>query len=577
MFIKSLQIIKGTEVIRNILFKYGLNFIVDETVAGNNTTGNSVGKTTVIKLIDFCLGANQKIIYTDDEDKKKEYKLVKDYLINNNIVIKATFSKSLDDENSKCVEVQRNFLSRKQAIRKINGEDIPEKDFENKLSLELFGVPDMGQPSFNQLIAHNLRYKDIRISNTLKFLDAYASDQDYQFLFLYMFGCPFGRAGEKLDLSKKLELETAFKNRLEQKGTKKDFDMLLDTIKKRIKKLEALKNNNEDYQLYKKLIDDKNDNIGKLNKLSAEKANVMLKLDIIKDSIKELNDDVFEPNFEDIKLLYNEVNSYIKNIHVTFEQVVNYHQSMVKERKKFIQQEESKLQERKELIASRINQIIQENQSINKEISKINYKLDVDNYQLELSKLYEKKGEYESYILQLEESNEKIKNIEKDISLVDEELFSKQFQDNLDSKLKNFNDYLSRVSKFLYNESYIVSENIKTNKKNVKCYEFSIIYSDSYSTGKKQGEVLCFDLAYLQYAKKNNIPSLMFLANDKKELLHTNQMIKLSEFLRDKKIQFICSILKDKIPKELDKDENICIKLKQEDKLFRIENSSDTY
>ena len=105
MFIKSLQIIKGTEVIRNILFKYGLNFIVDETVAGNNTTGNSVGKTTVIKLIDFCLGANQKIIYTDDEDKKKEYKLVKDYLINNNIVIKATFSKSLDDENSKCVEV----------------------------------------------------------------------------------------------------------------------------------------------------------------------------------------------------------------------------------------------------------------------------------------------------------------------------------------------------------------------------------------------------------------------------------------------------------------------------------------
>ena len=235
--------------------------------------------------------------------------------------------------------------------------------------------------------------------------------------------------------------------------------------------------------------------MGKLNKLSAEKANVMLKLDIIKDSIKELNDDVFEPNFEDIKLLYNEVNSYIKNIHVTFEQVVNYHQSMVKERKKFIQQEESKLQERKELITSRINQIIQENQSINKEISKINYKLDVDNYQLELSKLYEKKGEYESYILQLEESNEKIKNIEKDISLVDEELFSKQFQDNLDSKLKNFNDYLSRVSKFLYNESYIVSENIKTNKKNVKCYEFSIIYSDSYSTGKKQGEVLCFDLA----------------------------------------------------------------------------------
>lgn len=572
MFIKYLQIIKGDKIIRDIAFKYGLNFIVDDTISGKNTTGNSVGKTTVIKLIDYCLGANQKIIYADDEDKKKEYDLVKDFLINNNIIIKAKFSESLDDENSKCVEVQRNFLSRKQAIRKINGEDISEKDFENRLSLELFGVSNLKQPTFNQLIAHNIRYKDIRISNTFKFLDAYATDQDYQFLFLYMFGCPFGKAGEKLELSKKLELELSFKNRLEQKGTKNDFDMLLDTIKKSIAKLENLKNKNEDYQQYKNLIKVKNDNIGNLNKLSTEKSNIILKANILEDSLKELNDDNFDPNFEDIKLIYTEVNKYIKDIHVTFEQVVNYHQSMIKERKNFIEQEKLILQKKQETITSAINRIIEENQFINKQLEDINYKLDVDSYQLELSKLYEKKGEYETYISQLGDIEQKIKDIRKDISLVDEELFSEKFKNNLDSKIKNFNDYLSKVSKKLFNEEYLVSENIKINKKNVKCYEFSIIYSNSYSTGKKQGEVLCFDLAYLQYAKDNNIPSLMFLANDKKELLHTNQMLKLSEFLQNKKIQFICAILKDKIPPELDKEENICIKLRQEDKLFRIEN-----
>ena len=261
MFIKSLQIIKENVIIRDIKFKYGLNFIVDETISGNNTTGNSVGKTTVIKLIDFCLGANQKIIYSDDENKKKEYQLVKDFLINKGILIRAVFCENLESDKAKNIVVERNFLNRKQAIRRINGEEILEKDFSNKLSLELFGVPDLGQPSFNQLIAHNIRYKDIRISNTFKYLDAFASDQDYQFLFLYMFGCPFGRASEKLELSKKLDLELAFKNRLEQKGTKNDFDMLLDTVKKSIEKLEQKKYTTEDYQKYNSLIDLKNKNI----------------------------------------------------------------------------------------------------------------------------------------------------------------------------------------------------------------------------------------------------------------------------------------------------------------------------
>lgn len=574
MFIKSLQITKGNVIIRNIDFKYGLNFIVDETIAGNNTTGNSVGKTTVIKLIDFCLGANQKIIYTDDENKKKEYQLVKDFLINNGILIKAIFCESLDSDKTKIVTIERNFLNRKHAIRRINGEDVLEKDFSNILSLELFGVPDLGKPSFNQLIAHNIRYKDIRISNTFKFLDAYASDQDYQFLFLYMFGCPFGRASEKLELAKKLDIELAFKTRLEQKGTKNDFDILLDTISKSIENLEQKKCVNEDYQKYKDLIDIKNKNIGLLNRLSTEKSNISLKLDIIEDSLAELENDVFEPDLEDIKTLYEEVNTFIENIHVSFEQVVDYHSAMVKERKNFIQQEKQKLQNAQENLTSQINTIIESNKKINEEIGKVNYKYDLDKMQLELSRLYEKKGEYETILSQLNEIDEKVKSIQKDIALVDEELFSEKFQDNLHSKIKSFNDYLSKVSKKLYNEDYLVSENIKTNKKNVKTYEFSIIYSDSYSTGKKQGEVLCFDLAYLQYAKDNNIPSLMFLANDKKELLHTNQMLKLSEFLQNKKIQFICSILKDKLPEELNKDENICIRLKQEDKLFRIENGN---
>lgn len=79
MFLKSLIITIGANVVREIEFRKGLNLIVDESTT--QITGNSVGKTTVLKLIDFCLGAEAKGIYVDPESKRQEYKMVKDYLI----------------------------------------------------------------------------------------------------------------------------------------------------------------------------------------------------------------------------------------------------------------------------------------------------------------------------------------------------------------------------------------------------------------------------------------------------------------------------------------------------------------
>ena len=82
MFIKYLTITSPTETIREIEFKAGLNLIVDDTPTTEvKLTGNNVGKTTVLKLIDFCLGAKPSIIFTDTENKKEVYGLVKDYLI----------------------------------------------------------------------------------------------------------------------------------------------------------------------------------------------------------------------------------------------------------------------------------------------------------------------------------------------------------------------------------------------------------------------------------------------------------------------------------------------------------------
>ena len=94
----------------------------------------------------------------------------------------------------------------------------------------------------------------------------------------------------------------------------------------------------------------------------------------------------------------------------------------------------------------------------------------------------------------------------------------------------------------------------------------------NFSSGKKQGEISCFDIAYTLFADEENIPCFHFLLNDKKELMHDNQLLKIAHLVNNKGIQFVASILKDKLPEELNREEYFVVKLSQRDKLFKIGN-----
>ena len=119
MYLKKLTIKTPKEIIREMDFKAGLNLIIDDTDdVSSKTTGNNVGKTTVLKLIDFCLGADAKIIYTDTENRKDIYKEVKDYLTEKQVIIELELIEDITNQNSKTVIITSNFLSRKKQYDK---------------------------------------------------------------------------------------------------------------------------------------------------------------------------------------------------------------------------------------------------------------------------------------------------------------------------------------------------------------------------------------------------------------------------------------------------------------------------
>ncbi len=571
MFIKKLIIEKPTEIIREIDFCSGLNLIIDDTPFENTkSTGNNVGKTTVLKLIDFCLGAKGKIIYTDTENKNEEYDIVKNFLVDEEIEVKLLLTENLNDPNAKILKIQRNFLQGKKAIRKINGNSILEKDFEKELEKRIMPNKEVEKPTFRQIISHNIRYKDDSINNTLKTLDKFTTDIEYETLYLYLLGCSFDEGAKKQALILKINQEIIFKERLEKKQTKTTYEIALDMVNDEINLLNERK---VSFNLNETLEEDLEQlNIVRynINKTSSLISKLEIRKGLIEDSKRSLEKSISQIDMEQLKMLYKEVSDRIDGIQKTFEDLVEYHNNMIVEKAKYIARDLPGLLAKLAILQNELTVLLKQEKELTERIAKGDSFEELETVIFELNEKYRIKGEYESVISQLEEVEGNISILNEQIESIDSYLFSGDFEVLLKEQLKKFNKIFSAISQELYGEAYGLTYQQIINKKGQQYYKFNA-FNANMSSGKKQGEILCFDLAYLLFSDEEQLPCLRFLLNDKKELMHDNQLIKMAEFVKDKNIQLIISILKDKLPEKVLNKAHIAVELSQNSKLFKIE------
>jgi len=512
MFLKTLTISSNHGLIRKITFHKGINLIVDESE--EQITGNNVGKTTVLKLIDFCFGANPKTIYIDPESRRDVYKLVKDFLIEQNVLIELVITENLDDESAKKIVIERNFLSRNKMIRKINGSDFTEEEFELKLLNLIFPDHYAEKPTFRQIISHNIRYKDENINNTLKTLDKYTSDAEYETLYLYLLGCEFNKGNSKQEILKKLQLEYTYKKRLEKQQTKTAYETALSLIDSEIEELNKKKSNFNLNENLEADLDKLNTINYQINNTSSRLSKLTIRRDLIIEAEQELNSSKSEIDLQQIKLIYQQATNKITGIQKTFADLVRYHNEMIIEKVKYITKElpslESNIKNEKDYLAK----LLTEERSTSSIIARSDSFEELEKLMLKLNENFRKKGEYENIIQQLKEveGNIKVYNIELD--KIDNELFSDDFEQTVKNQINKFNKYFAAISNELYGEKYALKYDIKTNKKGQRLYKFSA-FNTNLSSGKKQGEISCFDIAYTLFADEENMPCLHFLLNDK--------------------------------------------------------------
>ena len=579
MFLKLLKIETEDEVLRELHFHKGINLIVDDTPISKDDinelkTGNNVGKTTVLKLIDFCFGAKGKNIYTDPENERQDYELVKNFLIDYKVVITLILKEDLADDNSKEVIIKRNFLSRNRVLRQVNGKSCTEDEFELQIRKLLF--PDIidGKPTLRQLLSHNIRYSDESITHTLKVLNRYTKDVEYETLYLYLFGCKFEDGQKKQELLAKIGQETSFKERLEKKQTKNAYEAALALIEREILELNIRKINlnvNENYEedltSYTKIKYEKNRTAELISNLEIRKS-------IIIEAQSELKKEVSDIDLQQLKQIYFQAGTQFEKIQHTFEELVAYHNKMIEEKIRFISKELPEINDKILNEKRNLYKLCEDEKKYAEIVAQGDTFGELEKLIEELNEKYRQKGEYENAISQIEEADLNIKEYREKLEKIDQQIFRGEFEDTVKNQINKFNIFFSDVSKKLYGETYAIKYETEVNKKQQKLYKFST-FNANMSSGKKQGEILCFDLAYIQFADSEMIPSVHFLLNDKKELVHDNQLVNVMNYIADKNVQFVASILKDKLPEQLKKEEFYVIELSQDNKLLKIEEVMD--
>jgi len=153
------------------------------------------------------------------------------------------------------------------------------------LAGELFQSPEMESPTFRQMISHNIRITNDRLENTLNTIHM-GKKEDYEALYLFMFGCPNKDAANKAKISAEISAEKKFKKRLEREHTKNEYKVALQSMDSELNELTRLKNGLNINKDLEKDIDELDSVRVSMNRLSSEISLLRLRKELIEETLE---------------------------------------------------------------------------------------------------------------------------------------------------------------------------------------------------------------------------------------------------------------------------------------------------
>lgn len=557
------------EIIRDVPFKLkGLNLIIDNATNSPNDSGNNVGKTTFIKIIDLCLGANSVRSIYYDADTKTENELIKKFLNENKVEAQLDI---LDEDKDITYKIVRQLYNNGKRI--IDGEEYKSEEFTAKLKEVIFNSTEK-YPTLRELMPKFVRIENFNTDNIIKFLGNFTKHHQYDAVYQFLFNILDDKLINEKNLlnhyknecDKKIRLLENDKNIASLDVLKQKDNIVSDELERLFderKKLDYIKT-------YKSELDRKRSLTNEINDYEQKLQLIDFDIELLTESIDKLKKEYSNIDTSKIKTIYEQAQLYIETIEKKFEDIVKFHNTMIENRISFLNKQLNvKINKRTTLINKR-NELLEQKKNITIDLLDDGLLSDLNVLNSKIEKLTLEKGEIKKSIELLEENEKERRSLEEKIFTISEDLNP----NNINEKISIFNRFFTKYSEIVYGEKYFFAYN--SNWKAQRDFPVTISnFKGNVGTGMKKGMIIIFDFAYLEYSNYMKIACPKFIIHDKLETTHINQLSTIFNICQSINGQYIVPILRERISQIDDTivKKSKILELSKDDKLFKIKNS----
>lgn len=567
MRLARLKLSRAGQVIREIQFKEGLNLIIDTPTDSNTQSGNNVGKTTVLRLIDYCLGSDGSDIWQDPEFKKVNQEIY-DFLHG---VVPVTVTLTLVTSGGLERILERRFVAPRAKVESsfvVDGEVHRNlKDYQVAVKGLLFGSVS-AKPTLRQLMPKFIRSNSTKMSRTLKFHTDHTSEVSYEAIHLFLFGffdVDVLEERPRLDaLQKKQARDLQAFTRDREEG---EIEQLLFHLRREIEEIEhATTLRGEVPELTERATAISQVRAQAAN-LSGDLSSIQAEISSIEIALREFKRDFSSVDAKVVESVYKEAQSFIPELHAKWEELTDFVHNLRKRKERFLASQKEHLERAREEL---VNQLM----ALEKvEAERVNHLTDSAEFQHAIAiraDLLEKAKRLGS----LEQHLEDIRALKTAIASTADRITETQKRIEagralLQERLKIFNSHFSAYSKLLYGEQYLL--HAEANPQGTFVFKLSAVGAN-VGTGKKASQTAAFDFAYCKFLQDAEIAFPSFICHDGLEAIHDNQLRELLSTATSFGGQIVVATLRDKLP-SMPGDfvqANTILTLAQDDKLFKV-------
>lgn len=565
MRLNKLIILKNNTLVREVTFKDGLNLIINKRTSGKDS-GNSVGKSTLSRVLDYLFMSSGHDIYHDAEFGKDIPEIVS--LINDN-VLKFTLDFNTV-ENKKAVVSRIISTDDKNSKYFLNDVEIDKKQYSEFIAQAVFGLTT-DKPSLRNVSHKFIRNTNDKMQKTLNFLHGNTAPDVYDLLYLFLFGfngLPLIK--KKGEFNKEIKKQKAYLAAYRNPNRETVLAKMIKPLKKEI--AEAERNiKNFDFK------DSHDESLKKLSEIqkmisdySLSYASLNMRVRNIEESILSLKNNITQLVENDLMEIYSSAGVYFNGeLKRSYEEMVLFHNDVIKNKINFLESELLKKKEEIESINEKINGFHEQESSLFRTIKEPETLKSINQLFNKLTELRENLASIESNLTRINDTNALIKSLEdsREKLLLEIELAVQGLEKNIEV----FNEFFGDLTKEIYGERYIFDLSFDVDKGRCN-FDISCVTPNS-NGGKKKGEITAFDLAYIKFVDKVKLKRATFVIHDSIEDVDVNQIRDIFFEANNINGQYIVSILSDKFSEDTDLKmmmNNSILELSSTNKFFKV-------